>query len=428
MLWGKRRDSCKIVASINLQLTELRMQKPHDNSKASPAAFMQDNTLIAVIELGLSNWLVAGLIPGVSREPLKKLEPNPEDLLKLLHGWRDEAIKAGRLITRIAVAYETGRDSFWLARWLQERGIDAHVIHANSVTVSREHRRAKTDLILAEPHHKLSHLNLASRLDTAMLKRGFLGWLRGERGHCTVAIVPTMEEEDAKRPHREREGLVHEQTRAVNRMKSALIQFGVRNFNPKLRKASVKLETVRTPEGKSLPPNTIAALRRDMERLKIIKEQIKAIEQTRLQQFEQKPEALANRMIYLLVRIYGLGLETADLLVHELLSRTLRDRKAVARYAGLTGSPDESGSKRREKGLSRSGNARVRKIMIQLAWRMVKFQPDSALVQWFKQRTENAKGSRKPMIVALARKLIIALWRYANDGVIPEGFRLHSAA
>jgi len=371
------------------------MQKPRDNSKASPAAFMQDNTLIAVIELSLSNWLVAGLIPGVSREPLKKLEPNPEDLLKLLHGWRDEAIKAGRPITRIAVAYETGRDSFWLARWLRERGIDAHVIHATSVAVSREHRRAKTD-----------------RLDTAMLKRGFLGWLRGERGHCTVAIVPTMEEEDAKRPHREREGLVHEQTRVVNRMKSALIQFGVRNFNPKLRKARVKLETVRTPEGKSLPPNTIAALRRDMERLKIIKEQIKAIEQARLQQFEQKPEALANRMVYLLVRIYGLGWETADLLVHELLSRTLRDRKAVARYAGLTGSPDESGSKRREKGLSRSGNARVRKIMIQLAWRMVKFQPDSALVQWFKQRTENAKGARKPMIVALARKLIIALWRY----------------
>src|SRR6266853_4651745 len=192
MLWGKRRDSCKIVASINLQLTELRMQKPHDNSKASPAAFMQDNTLIAVIELGLSNWLVAGLIPGVSREPLKKLEPNPEDLLKLLHGWRDEAIKAGRPITRIAVAYETGRDSFWLARWLRERGIDAHVIHATSVAVSREHRRAKTD-----------------RLDTAMLKRGFLGGLRGERGNCTVEIVPSLVVEPAKGPDSVREGLVH---------------------------------------------------------------------------------------------------------------------------------------------------------------------------------------------------------------------------
>src|SRR6266446_4148631 len=386
------------------------MPQPNDLSR-SLVALDQDSTIIAVVEMSQSSWLVAGVLPGVERQPRKKLEPSAERLLCLLHRWRDEAVRAGKKITRIALAFEAGRDGVWLARWLSARGVEAHVIHPSSVAVSREHRRAKTD-----------------RLDTEMLKRGFLGWLRGERGHCSVAIVPTMEEEDAKRPHREREGLVHEQTRVVNRMKSALIQFGVRNFNPKLRKASVKLETVRTPEGKSLPPNTIAALRRDMERLKIIKEQIKAIEQARLQQFEQKPEALANRMVYLLVRIYGLGWETADLLVHELLSRTLRDRKAVARYAGLTGSPDESGSKRREKGLSRSGNARVRKIMIQLAWRMVKFQPDSALVQWFKQRTENAKGSRKPMIVALARKLIIALWRYANDGVIPEGFRLHSAA
>jgi transposase len=387
------------------------MQKPHDNSKACPVALAQDNTLIAVVELSLSSWLVAGMIPGVSREPLKKLDPNPEELLKLLHRWRGEAIKAGKQITRIAVAYETGRDSFWLARWLRERGIDAHVIHATSVAVSREHRRAKTD-----------------RLDTQMLMRGFLGWLRGERGHCTMAIVPTMEEEDAKRPHREREGLVYEQTRVISRMKSALIQFGIRNFNPKPRKAIEKLDTIRTPEGRPLPPNTMAALRRDMERLKFIKGQIKAIERARAQDLKQKPEDTLNATIHLLVRVYGLGLETAVQLVHELLSRTLRDRKAVARYAGLTGSPDESGSKRREKGLSRSGNARVRRIMIQLAWRMVMFQPESALVQWFKQRTENAKGTRKTMIVALARKLIIALWRYMNTGVIPEGFKLHSAA
>jgi len=387
------------------------MQDPHDNSKACPTVLVQGTTLIAVIELSLSSWLVAGLIPGVSREPLKKLDPKPENLLKLLHSWRDEAIKAGRQITRIAVAYETGRDSFWLARWLREHGIDAHVIHATSVAVSREHGRAKTD-----------------RLDTAMLKRGFLGWLRGERGHCTMAIVPTMEEEDAKRPHREREGLIQEQTRVVNRMKAALIQFGVRNFNPVLRKASEKLAAVRTPEGKPLPPNTLAALRRDMERLRFIKEQIKTIEQTRLQRLDQSPEDFLNAMVHLLMRVVGLGLETADMLVHEILSRTLRNRKAVARFSGLTGSPDESGSKRREKGLSRSGNARVRKIMIQLAWRMVIFQPESVLVLWYKQRTANAKGSRKPMIVALARKLIIALWRYVNTGVVPEGFKLHPAA
>ena len=137
------------------------MQKPHDDSKACRTTFVQDNTLVAVIEMSLSSWLVAGMIPGVSREPLKKIAPNAEDLLQLLYRWRDEAITAGKEITRIAVGYETGRDSFWLARWLRERGIDAHVIHATSVAISREHRRAKTD-----------------RIDTAMLRRGFLGWLR----------------------------------------------------------------------------------------------------------------------------------------------------------------------------------------------------------------------------------------------------------
>jgi transposase len=387
------------------------MQKPHDDSKACRTAFVQDNTLVAVIEMSLSSWLVAGMIPGVSREPVKKIAPDAEDLLQLLYRWRDGAITAGKEIIRIAVAYETGRDSFWLARWLRERGIDAQVIHATSVAISREHRRAKTD-----------------RIDTAMLRRGFLGWLRGEPGHCSMAIVPTVTEEDAKRPCRDRESLVHERTSIVNRMKAMLIQFGVRNFNPVLRKASEKLDAVRTPEGIALPPNTVCALRRNMERLHLIKEQIKAIEQAQLQTLQRDPTEKMNAIIFLLVRIIGLGVETAQQLAHELLFRNLRDRKAVARYAGVTGSPDESGSKRREKGLSRSGNGRVRKILIQLSWRIVKFHPESDLVIWFKTRTQNARGSRKPMIVALARKLIIALWRYVNTGVVPEGFKLRPAS
>jgi transposase len=177
---------------------EIPMHKPLDDSKACPAAFAQASTLVAVIEMSLSSWLVSGMIPGVSRDPLKKINPDPDELLQLLQRWRDESVKAGNTITRIAVAYETGRDSFWLARWLRSRDIDAHVIHATSVAVSREHRRAKTD-----------------RIDTAMLRRGFLGWLRGEPGHCSMAIVPTVEEEDAKRPHREREGLIHERTTAA---------------------------------------------------------------------------------------------------------------------------------------------------------------------------------------------------------------------
>ena len=386
------------------------MQKPHDDSKMCPAAFQQDSTLVVVVEMSLSSWLVAGLIPGVSREPLKKIDPDPERLLRLLYRWRDEAVAAGRKINRIAVAYETGRDGFWLARWLRNRGIDAHVIHATSVAISREHRRAKTD-----------------RIDTAMLRRGFLGWLRGEPGHCSMAIVPSVVEEDAKRPHRERDTLIHERTSIVNRMKSILIQFGVRNFNPVLRKASEKLDAVRTPEGIPLPANAVATLRRLMDRLRVIKEQVKAIEQTRLQRMERDPTDRMNAMVFLLVRIIGMGVETAEQLVREMLFRNFRDRKAVARYAGLTGSPDESGSKRREKGLSRSGNGRVRNILIQLSWRMLQFQPDSGLVIWYKKRTESARA-RKPMIVALARKLIIALWRYVNTGVVPEGFELRLAA
>ena len=387
------------------------MQKPHDDSKACLTAFVQDSTLTVVIEMSLASWLVAGMIPGVKPEPRKKINPNPEVLLQLLYRWKDEAAKAGKEITRIAVAYETGRDGFWLARWLRARGIDAHVIHATSVAVSREHRRAKTD-----------------RIDTAMLQRGFLGWLRGERGHCTMAIVPTVDEEDGRCPHRERESLVRVRTSTVNRMKSILIQFGVRSFNPVLRKAPEKLGAVRTPEGIPLPSNAVAALQRHMERFRILKEQIKAIEQTRLERLHRDPAEKFNAMVFLLVRIIGLGVETAEQLVHEILSRNLRDRKAVARYAGLTGSPDESGSKRREKGLSRSGNGRVRKILIQLSWRLLQFQPKSDLVLWFKTRTANAQGSRKPMIVALARKLIIALWRYVNTGLVPEGFQLRSAA
>ena len=387
------------------------MLKPHDDSKACLTAFVQDNTLTVVIEMSLASWLVAGTIPGVNREPRKKIGPDPEVLLQLLYRWRDEAIKVGKEITRIAVAYESGRDGFWLARWLRARGIDAHVIHATSVAVSREHRRAKTD-----------------RIDTAMLKRGFLGWLRGERGHCSMAIVPTVEDEDAKFPHRDRESLVKLRTSTVNRMKSILIQFGVRNFNPILRKAPENLASVRTPEGIPLPPNSVTALRRHMERFRVIKEQIKVIERTRVERLQRDPAEKLNAMVFLLVRIIGLGIETAEQLVHEILSRNLRDRKAVARYARLTGAPDESGSKRRDKGLSRSGNRRVRNILIQLSWRLLRFQPESDLVLWFKKRTANAQGSRKPMIVAFARKLIIALWRYVNTGLVPEGFQFKSAA
>jgi transposase len=387
------------------------MLQPNDLSR-SLVALDQESTLIAVIEMSQSSWLVAGIVPGIERHPLKKLEADEAALLRLLQRWRNEASEAGRTLTRIVVAYEAGRDGFWLARWLRDHGIEAYVIHPASVAVSREHRRAKTD-----------------RLDTGMLKRAFLGWLRGEPDHCQMAAIPTLAEEDAKRPNRERESLVGERTRIVNRMKSGLARLGIRGFKPTLRKAPEHLEALRTPEGAPLPPNTLAELQRDMARLRFISDQIKDIEQKRLQRLEQAPEHGPHVMVRLLARVIGVGIETADMLVHEVLSRNLRDRRAVARYAGLTGSPDESGARRREKGLAKAGNARVRRGMIQLAWRFLVFQKDSALAQWYRARTEGTRGAlRKTMIVALARKLLIALWRLVTTGEAPAGIVLRPAA
>jgi transposase len=184
---------------------------------------------------------------------------------------------------------------------------------------------------------------------------------------------------------------------------------------------------VRTPESEPIPPNTLAELMRDLERKRLVHEQILNIEKARLEQLKRAPKVGPNLMVLLLVRVIGIGIDTADMLVKEVLSRNLRDRRTVARYAGLTGSPDESGKRRREKGLARSGNVRVRRGMIQLAWRFLQFQKDSALVKWFRARTENAHRLRKKMIVALARKLLIALWHLVRDGVVPDGVVLRPA-
>jgi len=356
----------------------------------------QDATLIAVIEMGQSSWLVAGVVPGIKRQPLKKLAADPDGLLQLLHRWRNEAVQAGCTIKRIAVAYEAGRDGFWLARWLR----------------AREHRRAKTD-----------------RLDTELLKRAFLGWLRGEPKHCSMAAIPALEDEDARRPSRERESLVKECTRIVNRVKANLARLGIRGFRPSLAQASRQLETLRTPEGAAVPTNTLAELRRDMTRLCFVKRQIKEIETTRAKRLERPAREGRNAMVHLLARVVGVGVETADMLVQEVFSRNLRDRKAVARYGGLTGAPDESGQKRRERGLAKAGNARVRRGMIQLAWGHLLHQKDGALAEWYRKRTADARGgTRKTMIVALARKLLITLWRLATTGEAPAGLLLRPTA
>jgi transposase len=258
----------------------------------------QNSTVIAVVEMSASSWLVGGLVPGIARRPMKKLTPDPEALLQLLQRWREEAQRVGRAIGRMVLAYEIGRDGFWLARWLRERGVEAYAIHPASVAVSQEHKRAKTD-----------------RLDVELLQRVFLGWLRGERDHCSMAAIPTLEEEDARRPGRERELLVGEQTRLINRMKSAMARLGIRGFKPQLRKAAERLAGLRTPEGVPLPPHTLDEIRRDQERLALVRAQIKAIEQAREQRLQQAPAQDWNAMILFLARVVGLGIDTADTLV-----------------------------------------------------------------------------------------------------------------
>src|SRR4051794_3416035 len=306
--------------------TERPMPQRNDLSR-SDIPLEQQSTLIAVVEMSQSSWLVAGIVPGLERHPLKKLAPDEEALLRLLHRWRDEAARAGRAVTRVAVAFEAGRDGSWLARRRRARGVEAHVSRPTSVAVSREHRRAKTD-----------------RLDTGLLKRAFLGWLRGEPAHCGMAAIPTLEEEDARRPNREREGLVGERTRIVNRMKGALARLGIRGFKPTLRNAAERLAALCTAEGAPLPPNTLAELRRDMARLRLVRDQIRQVEEARLEALERQPATGRDAMLRPLARGVGGGGETAGMLVHEILSRGLRDPPAGARYPRPTGSPGQSGA------------------------------------------------------------------------------------
>src|ERR687886_2047730 len=256
-----------------------------DDLSRSLAAFDQKTTLVVVVEMSWSGWLVAGLVPGLERQPKKKLDPDPEELSRLLYRWRDAAVAAGRPITRIALAYEAGRDGFWLARWLRARGVEAHVIHSTSVAVSRDKKRAKTD-----------------RLDAEMLLRVFLGWLRGERGHCSMVAVPALTQKDERPPGREREALIAERTRIINRLKAVMAWLGIRGFKPQLRSAPAKLDGVHTPEGVPIPSNTRAEIRRDMARLATLRKQITEIEDARFERIRADPERGPHPMIKLLAR------------------------------------------------------------------------------------------------------------------------------
>jgi transposase len=243
-----------------------------------------------------------------------------------------------------------------------------------------------------------------------------------------MAPIPSEAEEDMREPGREREALVSIRLKVENLIGSQLIRFGIEDFRPRLKKATQKLEDLRTLDNRPLPPKTMEKLRRLMAQHRLLSEQMKEIEVARQQVVTVIDPDHIERMIQVLVRIVGLGVETATTLVHEVFSRQFRDRKALAAFVGMTGTPFNSGGSTREQGISKNGNPRIRRIITQLMWRWLRFQPDSALTRWFNERTGGAKGRiRNIMAIALARKLLVALWRYVENGVIPEGTRLVAA-
>jgi transposase len=284
-------------------------------------------------------------------------------------------------------------------------------MHPASIPVERRGRRVKTD-----------------RIDIDMLLRTLLAWLRGEPRVCSMVRIPSEAEEDMRRPERERERLVSERVALENRIENLLCLHGVADFKPRLKKAAARLDELRSYTGEPLPPRKMDELKRMMVRHGVLSDQLKAIEVAREQVVTAAEPDHAAQQIKMLALLYGLGLGTATGLTREVFCRTFHDRKAIASFVGLTGTPFNSGGSEREQGISKNGNPRVRRLLMQLTWRWLRFQPDSALSCWFAERTAGAKGRiRKIMAVALARKLLVALWRYVETGELPPGVRLAAA-
>ena len=384
------------------------MPKQFDSRHAA-AAVDYHSTLVLALELSGKSWEVGAVVPGLARRPRRRLEVHDmAGLLTSVERWKSEAVGAGCLVQRVVLTYEAGRDGFWIARYLLAQGIEVHVMHPASIPVDRRHRRAKTD-----------------RIDLDMLLRTFLAWLRGEPRVCSMVRIPSEAEEDMRRPGRERERLICERLQLENRMENLLCLHGCLAFKPRLKKAAERLEQLRSFAGAPLPDKAMAEMRRLMVRHRLVSEHLREIEAERARIVQAAEPDQAGQKIQHLTRIVSLGQETATLLVYELFCRAFRDRRALASFVGLTGTPFRSGGMDHEQGIGKNGNARVRRILMQLAWRWLRFQPQSALSRWFAERTAGAKGRiRKVMIVALARKLLIALWRYIETGEIPAGARV----
>lgn len=368
-------------------------------------------TIFVSLELSRARWLVTSLSPGTVKFSRHSV-PGGEvgTLLELVHELRLKAERRSSGIVKIVSIQEIGFDGFWIHRVLAANGIESHVVESASISVPRRHRRAKTDAI-----------------DGELLLRTLMAFKRGEPRVCAMVVVPTPEEEDRRRLSRERKTLVKERIEHINRIKGLMASQGIAGFEPMRAKAKDRLDDLRTGDGRPIPERMRAEVWRELERLELLRKQIAEIEAERDALLRPAAESVASPGAQIL-KLRGIGPEFASVLWQEGLYRRFENRRQLAAYAGLAPSPWQSGDLSKEQGIAKSGNARLRVTMIEAAWLWLRHQPNSVLTLWFKDRVRTDRGrQRRIAIVALARKLLIALWRFATQGENPEGAELKAA-
>jgi transposase len=354
-------------------------------------------TVYAAIELSKKAWVLGVAHPGRERPSIHRIAGgNLADLVNRLRA-------AAREDRRILVCYEAGYDGFWIARGLAKFGIECRVLDPASIQVNRRARRVKTD-----------------RIDVLALLRALIAIDRGERHVCAVVHVPSVAEEDARRSHRERQRLVRERTGHINRIKGLLFAQGIRGIEPKLRRARIDFAALKTAEGNPLPDRLRRELEREYARLDLIETQLREVEKERDAADAQDPMVEQKRQM--LVALQGVGGTSAAILAREVFARSFASRRHLGSYLGLTPSAYDSGSTTRCQGISKAGNSWARRMLIEVAWLWQKHQPASPLSHWYIQKTTGQSSRiRRIMLIALARKLAICLWRYVETGLVPAG-------
>ena len=387
-----------------------------DHLEDQTAIRTQFGAIFVSLELSRKTWLMTSLSPGKG-EKMSKRGVEAGDVAGLLRRFAELRSKAAAQTGKvfpIIVIQEAGLDGFWLHRLLEREGFESHVVDPASIAVPRRRRRAKTD-----------------KLDGEALLRALLAYKRGEPRVCSMVAPPSPEEEDERRLCRERQALIGERVRHVNRIKGLLFAQGIGDYAPLSRTRRKRLEELRTGDGRPLPPHLKAQIGRELDRLEMVLEQIKAVEKERNRLlFAPKPEAARAPGAAMLTHFRGIAEDSAATLWSEGLSRHFSNRRQVGAYAGYAPTPWRSGSIDHEQGMSKAGNPRLRTTMLQVAWLWLQHQPQSALARWYHARVGEhpTKARKKAAIVALARKLLIALWKYVRFGEVIEGAIMTPAA